>query len=171
MDNLLSFVEKHPVLVTICLFFLSTIGFLVKRKFFSEKETVRNANFPHIQAGGSISASGDIVVGAKIINAPAQQVEVNNQTREDLLYFFEQWLQSELDLFDFMNKNWNAFEEKIGKYRCEKLFGPLKEMKICGFKRGYNDNLLIAPYRKAYDKTYIESIMRGIQAGYQDKYL
>ncbi len=63
MSIILKFIEEHPALITICLFFLGGIGFLIKRIFFSEKKP----SAPNIKAGRDIIAGGDIFVGDKVV--------------------------------------------------------------------------------------------------------
>lgn len=63
MNTIMKAIEEHPALITICLFFLGGVGFLIKRKLFHEN----TSSAPFIKAGGDISAGGDIVVGDKVI--------------------------------------------------------------------------------------------------------
>ena len=94
------------------------------------------------------------------------------EKRKDLIIFFKRWCESKLSLFDFLNNNLQSFEREIGTYRFDKLFVPLKEMRICNFKRGYNGNLICSTFNDApYDKTYIENIIRDVKRGCQDQYL
>jgi hypothetical protein len=57
MNVIFEFIEKHPALITICLFLLGGVGFLIKRIFFPE----RKSNATYIKAGGDIIAGNKIV--------------------------------------------------------------------------------------------------------------
>lgn len=81
MNIILKFIEEHPSLVTICIFFLGCIGFLIKRIFFSEKKS----NAPYIKAGRDISAGGDIIVGNKTINQSQIETDKNIETFKNLI--------------------------------------------------------------------------------------
>ena len=50
MNTILKFIEEHPAIITICLFFLGGVSFLIKRIFFSKKKP----NAPYIKAGRDI---------------------------------------------------------------------------------------------------------------------
>ncbi len=73
MDTILKFIEEHPAFITICLFFLGGIGFLIKRIFFSKKKS----DAPYVKAGRDISAGGDIIVGNKNINQSSPTTDKN----------------------------------------------------------------------------------------------
>lgn len=81
MEVVLKFIEAHPALVTIIVFLLGGVGFLIKHFFFSEKK----ARAPYIKAGGDISAGGDIVVGSKTVNQPSSAPDKNIEAFEKLL--------------------------------------------------------------------------------------
>ena len=94
------------------------------------------------------------------------------QKRKDLITFLERWYESKLSLWDFLNNNLQSFEKKNVRYRFDKLFVPLKEMRICNFKRGYNGNLTCSTFNDVpYDKKYIGNIIRDVKRGCQDQYL
>ena len=63
MDSILTLIEEHPTLITICLSLLGGVGFLIKRVFFYQNKS----SALHIEAGGDIAAGGDIIVGNKIV--------------------------------------------------------------------------------------------------------
>jgi len=92
-----------------------------------------------------------------------------SEKRKDLLIFLTRWHGSKQDLFNFLNNNLQSFEEEIGRYRFDKLFVPLNELKICNCKRVYNGNLICDPYNKKmpYDKRYIEDMIRDVKKGCQ----
>lgn len=81
MDTILEFIEKHPSFVTICIFFLGGVGFLIKRIFFFEKKS----KAPYIKAGRDISAGGDIVVGNKTVNQHQVETDKNIETFKNLI--------------------------------------------------------------------------------------
>ena len=81
MSLIFKSIENNPALVTIGLFLLGGIGFLIKHFFFSEKK----ARSPYIKAGGDISAGGDIVVGDKVEIKTSQSSSKNLTTFEDLI--------------------------------------------------------------------------------------
>ena len=81
MDSTLKFIEEHPALITICLFFLGGVGFLIKRIFFSKKKP----NSPYIKAGRDISAGGDIIVGNKNISQSSLTIDKNIEAFEKLI--------------------------------------------------------------------------------------
>ncbi len=65
--------EQYPVQVTIILFILGIVGFLIKHFFFSAREN----SAPYIKAGGNISAGGAINVGNQTINHTTQIHQAN----------------------------------------------------------------------------------------------
>ncbi len=81
MNAILKFIEEHPALITICLFFLGGVGFLIKRIFFSEKKS----SAPYIKAGRDISAGGDIIVGNKTINQSSPTADKNIEAFKRLI--------------------------------------------------------------------------------------
>jgi len=64
MNEFLSQLEQHSVLVTIAIFVLGIGGFLIKHFFFNKDKK----SAPFISAGGSVSAGGDITVGNKTVH-------------------------------------------------------------------------------------------------------
>ena len=62
MNEFLSLLEQHPVSVTIVIFLLGGLGFLIKHFFFKREDSA-----PYIKAGGKISVGGDIIVGNKTV--------------------------------------------------------------------------------------------------------
>ena len=81
MNTILKFIEEHPALITICLFFLGGVGFLIKHIFFSTKKS----RAPYIKAGRDISAGGDIIVGNKTINQHQIETDKNLETFKNLI--------------------------------------------------------------------------------------
>lgn len=81
MNAILKFIEEHPTLIAICLPLLAGIGFLIKRKFFPEKES----RAPFIKSGRDILAGGDIIVGNKTINQSQVETDKNIETFKNLV--------------------------------------------------------------------------------------
>lgn len=75
MKDILKFIEEHPTLIAVCLFFLGGAGYLIKRVLFSDKKP----STPYIKAGRDISAGGDVIVGNKTIN---QSLTIANKNIE-----------------------------------------------------------------------------------------
>ena len=63
MNEFLSQLEQHPVLVTVIISVLGIVGFLIKHFFFNKDKN----SAPFIKAGKSITAGGDIIVGNKTV--------------------------------------------------------------------------------------------------------
>ena len=108
----------------------------------------------------------------KIFNM-IKNYKLKHEMHKDAIYFFNEWLKSKKDLSVFLNNNLQAFEVKIGRYRFDKLSSLLKELKICNSKRASNGNLMVTYFsaNMAYDKMYIENIIKDITRGRYDKYL
>jgi len=112
MNSILKFIEEHPALITICLFFLGGVGFLIKRTFFSKKK----ANAPYIKAGRDISAGGDIIVGNKNISQSSPTTDKNIEAFEKLIEN-SSWRKELINhkTVYICDKN-NTFQIEIGDY-------------------------------------------------------
>ncbi|MBU4312417.1 MAG: hypothetical protein KJ706_06845 [Candidatus Omnitrophica bacterium] len=112
MNTILKFIEEHPALITICLFFLGGAGFLIKRIFFSKKEP----NAPHIKAGRDISTRGDIIVGNKNISQSSPTTDKNIEAFEKLIEN-SSWRKELINhkTVYICDKN-NTFQIEIGDY-------------------------------------------------------
>lgn len=115
MNTILEFIEEHPALITICLFFLGGVGFLIKRIFFSKKKP----NAPYIKAGRDISAGGDIIVGNKNINQSSTTTDKNTEAFEKLIEN-SSWRKELINhkTVYICDKN-NTFQIEIGDYGSE----------------------------------------------------
>jgi len=63
MNEFFSQLEQHAVLVTVIIFVLGIVGFLIKHFFFNKDKN----SAPSIKADKSITAGGDITVGNKTV--------------------------------------------------------------------------------------------------------
>lgn len=81
MEDSFKIIEEHPALITICLFFLGGVGFLIKHIFFSRKKP----NAPRVEAGRDISVGGDIIVGNKTINPSSPAIDKNIEAFKKLI--------------------------------------------------------------------------------------
>ena len=116
------YIEAHPVLITIYLFFLGAIGFLIKHFFFSNKKS----GATYIKAGRDISAGGDIVVGDKIINSSKngskdlrefERLITSSKWRKELINHKDIWV----------NEDDNTFQIEMGECG-EEFREPWNEM-------------------------------------------
>lgn len=110
MGYVLKFIEAHPAFVTIVIFLLGGIGFLIRHFFFSEKKV----SAPYIKSGGDISAGGDIVVGNKTVNQPLSAPAKNIEAFEKLLEH-SSWRKELIDHKEvwFCDKD-NTYQIEIG---------------------------------------------------------
>ena len=111
LDSIMGYIEGHPVLITICIFFLGGIGFMIKHFFFSGKKQTAL----YIKAGRDISPGGDIVVGDKVVNSlkngskdlkEFERLLMSSKWRKETINHKEIWV----------NENDNTFQIEMGDH-------------------------------------------------------
>lgn len=93
--------------------------------------------------------------------------------RKEVISFLHKWLESEQEIFVFLNQNLNLFEKELGSYKFEKLFTTLSHIKICSFKRTYGGKYLcnVNATIPACDADYIQGLIGDVKKGNFDNFL